>query len=222
MRARCASLCLVLALAVAPATTRRVTAGVARVSRKGGLSMATLHGDLPTSSLVANEYRNSGGGGIAVTFAGEGKWSFQPELLYVSKGTSYGQGDVVDAGGNVIGTFESGLVIDYLEFPLLARLGFLREETVAHYVLAGPTVGFRTRQDFRFSGDISGGYAVDFFRPGDLGLSFGSGVEVGRSRYRGLIEARYTLGLINVGRDPFSSNVRNGDFLLMAGLSFQP
>jgi len=221
MRARTLYLWLVPALAALPIAARPVAA-VTRVSLKGGLSMATLLGTLPTSSLVPNEYRNSAGGGIAVTFAGGGRWAFQPEVLYVSKGTSYGKSDLTGPSGNVTGSVETSLVIDYLEFPLLARYGLRPEETLSPYFLAGAAVGFRTRQDFEFSGDMEGKFGVDFFRPADLGLAFGSGFELGHGRYRGLLEARYTLGVLNVGRDPFSSDVRNGDFLLMAGVSFRP
>lgn len=211
-----------MVLAVVPAAARPAAAGIASVSLKGGLSMANLLGTLPTSQLVSNGYRNSAGGGIAVTFAEAGPWSFQPELLYVSKGTSYGKSDLTDPVGNVTGSVETALVIDYLEFPLLARYGFRQEQPVSPYLLAGATVGFRTRQNFVISGDAEVKNSVDFFRPADLGLAFGSGFELGRSRYRGLLEARYTLGILNVGRDPFSSRVRNGDFLLMAGVSYRP
>lgn len=222
MRARTLCPGLVLLLAALPIAARPGAAAVTGVSLKGGLSMATLLGTLPTSSLVANEYRNSWGGGIGVTFAGEGHWAFQPEVLYVSKGTSYGQSDLTGPSGNVTGSVETSLGIDYLEFPLLARYDFRSEEALSPYLLAGAAVGFRTRQDFEISGDLEGKVGIDFFRPADLGLAFGSGFEVGRGKYLGLLEARYTLGILNVGRDPFSSNVRNGDFLLMAGLSFQP
>jgi opacity protein-like surface antigen len=222
MRARTQFLGWALALAVLPYAAPPAAAAGTRVSLKGGLSMATLLGTLPTSSLVSNGYRNSAGGGIAVTFAGRGRWAFQPEALYVSKGTSYGKSDLTDPVGNVTGSVETSLVIDYLEFPLLARYGFRPEQTLSPYLLAGTAVGFRTRQDFEISGDIEGKTGVDFFRPADLGLAFGTGFELGHGRYRGLLEARYTLGILNVGRDPFSSDVRNGDLLVMAGVSFRP
>jgi len=221
---RAPDLCLgfALVLAVVLMAARPAAAGIGSVSIKGGLSMANLLGTLPTSQLVSNGHRNSAGGGVAVTFPTGGPWSFQPELLYVSKGTSYGSSDLTDAVGNVVGSVETSLVIDYLEFPLLARYGFRAEETMSPYLLAGASVGFRTRQDLVISGDLSSKTGVDFFRPADLGLAFGSGFELGRSRYRGLLEARYTLGLLDVGRDPFSSSVRNGNFLLMAGMSYRP
>ena len=222
MSTRTSSLGLGLVLVAAIAAAGAADAAITRVSMKGGLSLATLHGDLPTSPFVPNDYRSSGGGGVAVTLGSEGPWSFQPEVLYVSKGTSYGKSELTNSSGGVLGTIETALVMNYLEFPLLARLGFRQREAVSPYLLAGPTFGFRTSQDFQISGALQASTGIDFFRPGDLGVALGSGLEVGRGAYRGLLEARYTLGLLNTAHDTYSSNARNEDLLVMAGLAFRP
>jgi hypothetical protein len=170
---------------------------------------------------------------VAVTF-GAGAWSFQPEVLYVSKGTSFGKSDLTDASGTLVGTFETSFVVNYLEIPLLTRLGFRSRETVSPYLIAGPAVGFRTSQDFQFSGGIQGKFGIDSFNAYDLGLALGSGFELGLGAYRGLFEVRYTIGLVTAVKDPpflsigpgpiptNSNTARNGDLLVMAGLVFQP
>lgn len=220
---------LLPALVIALLASGAAEAGVTGLSLKGGLSLATFHGDLPFSPLVPNDYRSAGGGGLAVTF-GTGAWLFQPEVLYVSKGTSLRRSELTDAGGSVVGTIETNLVVNYLEVPLLARLGFRSQGTVSPYLIGGPTVGFRTSQDYQVAGAIQSSNEIGFFHPMDLGVALGSGFELGRGAHRGLFEVRYTIGLITATRDlavanqpmaVLGSDARNGNLLVMAGLAFQ-
>lgn len=51
-------------------------------------------------ALVGHDWRRGSGGGLSLTLAGRGAYSIQPEVLYVSKGTSLGEGTLTDAAGN--------------------------------------------------------------------------------------------------------------------------
>ena len=68
---------------------------------KGGLSVSTLHGRLPTDALFQNETRLGAGGGVSLCIRlGEHVW-LQPEVLYVAKGTSLGKIGLSDSSGEI-------------------------------------------------------------------------------------------------------------------------
>jgi len=210
---------LTLALSLVPTAS---PAGPIALGIKGGLSAATLHGSLPTDALFQNGVRYGAAGGVSITVPFGGIFSLQPEVLFVQKGTSLGSVELTDQGGNVIGTADVFEAVDYVEFPLLARIGFRVPGPISPYVLAGPTVGLRVTQELRLRGDATSNAEIDLFRRSDLGLALGSGAEVGRARVRGLLEVRYTLGVTGAARDSYSDRARNGDLLLLAGVALHP
>ena len=114
---------------------------------------------------------------------------------------------------------KSSLRFSYLELPILAR-GSLGSGSgpVRPYVLGGVALGWLL--DARVPGapdDIT-----DIYRRWDLGLSAGAGIEMGRGRTRVLVEARFTLGLLNIEHTNSESRgaVRNRGAQLLAGITF--
>ena len=87
----------ILVFASAPAA-----AGPPSYGLKAGLGITTVHGNLPTDPFLAHEPRKGFGGGAALTFGLGRGLALQPEVLFVTKGTSLGQANVTDWNGKVI------------------------------------------------------------------------------------------------------------------------
>lgn len=208
------------ALLAAPIQAHEATAArVAAIGLKGGVSLATLHGALPSDPFVQNGWRLGAAGGVSVTI-GLGSWlSLQPELLFAAKGTTLGSADLTDSAGTVVGSADITQANNYLEVPILARVAIPAGGLASPYLLAGPTVGVRLSEELRLTGDASVSFDSDYVKGTDLGLALGAGVDVGRGRARWSLESRYTLGLTVATEGIYSDRARNGDLLVMAGLS---
>lgn len=215
---------LVVALAVvcaAPLAATRSSAAPA-IALKGGLSASTLHGSLPTDNLFSNGLRYGFGAGVSLTVNVTDALAIQPEALYVTKGTSLGDLTLTDSNGNPMGTYGLTTAVDFVELPVLARIGLPSPGRVSPYLLIGPAVGIRVSQKIQFALAPAGSFDIDDFRRADLGLALGSGFELGSGPLRGLLEARYTIGVTAIGRDSYSDSARNGDLLVMTGIAIRP
>jgi len=209
---------LLVALSLVPPAA---AAGVTGIGLKGGLSIATLHGRLPTDGLVENSSKLGFGGGVWLTLPLGGGFSLQPELNYAAKGTSFGKIDLTDSFGTVVGTAEVLEVVGYFELPLLVRVSAPNRRLASPYLLAGPVVGVRLSQQLRLTGVLSAGSDIDHFRSVDVGVAVGTGLELGRGQVRGVLEGRYTLGLTPATEDIYSGDARNGALLLTMGLALR-
>lgn len=190
-------------------------AGISMVGLKGGLSSSTLHGDLP----VDHERRLGFSGGAFITVGVNRLVSVQPEILFVTKGTSLGTVDLTDQNGTVVGTADLVMKLDYLEFPVLVRVALPAMGDASPHVMAGPAVGVRLSQRLTLSG--FGSSEIHVTKSADLGVALGAGITVGRGHIRGSFETRYTLGITQASEDSFSTNARNGDLLITAGIGLQ-
>ncbi len=208
-----ATLVLLLLLTLAPGAAADVGFGV-----KGGLSVSTLHGRLPTDGLLENAAMYGFAGGAWATLPLGRAFALQAEVVYVAKGTSLGKVALTDSGGSQVGTAEVIEAVEYLELPLLLRVGLPLQGRLDPYLLAGPVVGLRLSQRLKLTGDASASTPIDFFRRADLGVALATGFEMGRGPARGAFEVRYTLGLTPATEDAYSDAARNGSFQLMAGL----
>lgn len=185
---------------------------------KGGLSVATLHGSLPTDALVRNGAKLGFAAGAWLAIPVGPRLSVQPEFNYVQKGTSLGSVDVTDGGGTVIGTVDVFESVDYLEVPVLLRVSFPGGGVISPYLVGGPVMGFRMKQQLKVSGFIDIGTDIDLFKSTDFGAALGAGLELGRGRFRGTFETRYTLGLTSAAEDFYSSDAKNGALMATMGL----
>jgi hypothetical protein len=197
------------------------TAGAVGFGFKGGLSVATLRGSLPSDAVVQNSSKLGLGVGAWVAIPLGPTLSLQPELNYVQKGTSLGSIDLTDPFGAIIGTAEVLEAVDYLELPVLLRVSFPGAGRLSPYLVGGPVVGFLMSQQLRITGTISFGTDIDFFKSTDLGAALGAGLELGRGPFRGTFETRYTMGLTSAGENLYSSDARNGAFLITLGLAIR-
>lgn len=118
-----------------------------------------------------------------------------------------------------IGTATGSLNLTYLDVPGLGRFRVARGSQATVHALAGVTMGLKlsAEQSASFMGqtmsdDLEG---VSGF---DLGLTFGGRVEIGR----GLVDVRYTFGMLNLAEEsgPDGETIKNRVLSFMAGWRF--
>jgi hypothetical protein len=96
-------------------------------------------------------------------------------------------------GRSVVGTSELALRAGYLAIPLLARRTFAVTRVGVPYLLAGPTLSYRTSCSLTFATDSFTspiGCDVTDRRRVSLELEGGAGIELGRKSSRFVIELR--------------------------------
>ena len=183
---------------------------------KGGLSIADIRG-----GLQGTERLLSFGAGGYVNFGLPGGLSVQPEVLYVTKGTSYGKTEETSPSGTVLGTSETLVVLEYVEIPMLLRWSPPTPGIVHPSFVLGPAFSFRVRSRLKITGYGEGSASIDDqTKSTDVGLAFGGGAGIGHGRRKILVDARYTVGLTNVADRTFADSSKNGNFLLMMGVAF--
>lgn len=184
---------------------------------KGGLALANwstsepLFGGFPLKNktgFVLGVFTNIG---LARNF------SFQPEILYVQKGTK-----VAVTEGEVTGTVKFNT--DYLEIPLLLMYSFQKEgSTLIPSVFAGPFVGLNlsAKEKVKIPGEE---YTYDFkdeIMNVEYGLTFGLGLAKKMSKMTLHSDIRYDLGLSNVAEDAGEGfSIKTRTWLFMLGISF--
>ena len=193
---------------------------------RAGLTVANLPGDF--ADLVGTDWRVGFAGGGFLRINVPGGVGLQTELLYTMKGATT-QVDLTDQSGNVVGTATTTYQVDYLEIPVLLRVTIGGAGPVQPSLLLGPSLGVKLRSRLAYDGpgpDLSGD--LNQVEDTDFGLVGGVGLEFGHTPARMLLDARYTLGLMNVyARElmnftgpPRVLNARTGTFTITAGLGF--
>lgn len=181
------------------------------IGPKFGLSMAKLdieNGDDETerkTGLVAGGF---------LRFGLSNSISLQPEVAWVEKGAKDSEG-----GSDIT------LDIDYLEVPILLRVGFAPGSSVRPFIFAGPYVAFKI--GCSFSGeedgievDVECNSGADFLeiKSSDFGASVGGGLEFDMGTGSFFVDARLSHGLSNIAEDSVDS-IKNHSFALSAGFA---
>lgn len=168
----------------------------------GGVVSATVSGD----DLDDVKSKVGFAAGIGLNSAMSGGLSFNPEVMYVSKGIKAEQGD-------------GKLHHNYIEVPLMFRYNFPGSSSTQPFLTAGPTVAYAISCKIKESGDSVD--CEDVFgndnglKKFDFGLAFGAGVTFSKIT----VAARYDLGLANIQENSdFTS--RNRAFMLTLGIGF--
>lgn len=198
-------LLVLLAVLILPAGALAQQLGV-----KAGINLASLppeedeHPDIPP--------RFGPVGGIWAGMPAAGRYSFQAEALFSEKGVHWDFSPELSVE----------IRIRYLEVPLLARIDFSPPASTRRvFVVAGgaPAFELSARSTTKFEGEVRSRDVDRQVETVDLGLVGGAGVEFGR----GLIEARYTHGLLRVNTDDNEPNDRlnNRVFSVMVGFRFR-
>ena len=140
------------------------------------------------------------GGSLSIPF---GPISFQPEALYVQKRVSQ---------PGINGTDPSTLRVDYLEIPLLLRVG-LPIPGFSPFAVAGPMI------DIELGCNLVAGMCPQDVKNQSYGFAVGGGFRLGLVLPLQL-EGRYTWGLRDVGDVASGLDQRTRTFMLMVGLGF--
>lgn len=180
----------------------------------GGLSL----GDLIGAGVERADTRQGLTGGGAWTLFSLGPVEVRPELHYVQKGA-----DLVSLSGASPGAIpEFGL--DYVEVPLLARVGFglpFGGDRLGVYGAGGPAFAWRINCSIRAAGDGSAALSDDCTLPGggsldgairsaDRGLVLGGGLLFDAGELGGLsLNVRMIEGLARLAGDASDPEVRN-------------
>lgn len=169
--------------------------------------------------------------GIPIEIAISNVFSIQPELNFQARGTEFTQLStrgfgVGGADVRVLQDFEQD--INYLEIPLLFKLGYTTEKfTVA--AVAGPSVSFalsgeRTFSNYRLESegtaigpDIAQTVDIDFDRDGRKRVDFGGhlgaqfGIPAGPGKI--MLDGRYQVGFTNLndGNDDNNTDIDDYD-----------
>jgi outer membrane protein with beta-barrel domain len=131
--------------------------------------------------------------------------SFEPEVLYSEQGVKLTQGGQ-----------EAKAEFNYVQVPLLLRIGGSGKSAAGLYGLVGPAFGHVSSPKLKVSGQPDQDLKNDI-KSNDTSIVFGVGITLSRF----LVEGRYSEGLtdINEGSDGSNKN-RNRVFAAIVGLHF--
>jgi len=187
-----------LALVAILGTAAPAAAGIA-FGVRGGLSVSSISGE---SSLIHTSSKYGPGGGVFFTLGVSDAFSVQPEILYVSKGASWGDGQSTDDLGNPTGTYELLSLVDYVEIPVLLRFALPLGSVVRPVLSAGPAVAFEADERLKTTGDLSSSEKVDFYKNTDFGAAAGLGLEMVGGGGIWSLDTRFTRGFTRLERGP--------------------
>jgi hypothetical protein len=168
---------------------------------KAGVTITTFTGPGADATGVGPDYRMGVAGGGYLNYALTPSLSFQPEAYFAMKGAKYDMsGDKYD------------FKLTYLQVPLLLVVQPPAGNT---FFFAGPDLGIKLSAKASFeSPAISETSDWEGIRSLDLGLTFGAGLSL--APYS--LEARYTMGLSELGDESDSITSKNGCFMFLVGL----
>lgn len=210
MRLQAMCLGVMLAGATSPALAQDRQFGV-----KAGVNVAatTFSGDDPTDEY--DERRPGWTAGAFGVLPLTTHVAVQIEALFSQKGSQV-RVDAADA--------RATLELDYLDFPVLARVSGPQSGRTRFHAFAGPSVAFRLaarRRLARTGESFSSGFVDNIEREVerfDFGVVAGAGADSGR---RLVVDVRYSWGLTNLIDDaPSGVAIKNRVLALMAGVRF--
>jgi len=198
-------LCLalvVLAIGYARPAAAQVGGGV-----KVGVNWSTVSGRVDIEDgLIDKNLRTGLLAGGFLTFNFVPLLSFEPEVLYSQQGVKLKQGSQ-----------EATVELDYVQIPLLLRIGGSGKGAAGLYGLVGPSFGFTTNTKITQSGqpdfDID-----DQIKNHDSAIVFGVGITLSRF----LVEGRYSEGFEDFNESSNGNVVKNRNrvFSALVGLHF--
>jgi outer membrane protein with beta-barrel domain len=179
---------LMVALTSSTAAWAQVGGGI-----KVGVNLATLSGFNDPST--AERVGITAGGFLTVGLAP--MIAFEPEVLFSM------QGSKLHFGASGVSS-DVTAKLDYVQVPLLLRLGNSGKAAASLYAVAGPTFGILVRNQG----------VADQLKNTDVGVVVGAGVTLSRL----LLEGRYTAGLTDFNKG--GTVYKNRVLSLLVGLNF--
>lgn len=188
-----------LALAVALLVSAGTATAQTSLGVKAGINLANLSISTADDTFEP-ENRTGFVAGVFVTIRGGGIFAFQPEVLVSSQGAKFSDGS------------DSGTAkIDYLQVPLLARIG---PSNVG--IVVGPSIGYRIKAKLSGAGLTEDQDFSDQIERMDVGLVAGVTGDIGRL----VLDGRYTWGLTNIEKEATADKTKNRVISLTLGLRF--
>lgn len=186
---------------------------------KAGISVSSL--DLE-SVYVELDNRIGYWGGAFLVLDAPGMVDLQAEVLYVQKGAT-SDFTLVDENGQSLGEYPATYGIDYLEIPVLAKISL---GTNPLYVLAGASYAYKLSSKLSASDLPTADREEEWegISDSDFSLIVGLGLAVPTGLGEVLVDARYTMGLVNVLEEENEMDepldVKNKSVLISVGISF--
>jgi hypothetical protein len=138
--------------------------------------------------------------GLYMNIGKEKLFSFQLELLFVSKGYMVDDAPVRDSG-EVIGTIDFDVFINGLEMPLLAKIAPPLRGKYRPYAVVGGFATYNLVSKIRLKQDIPYEFDLDNAADVDYGVIAGIGVDITAGTGKVLLEARYDISLAETVKD---------------------
>lgn len=129
--------------------------------------------------LSGEKNRTAIQGGVAVNIAAGSRFSIQPELNFIQKGTKIKNG-----------TLDETRKLNYLELPVLAKYS-----VGPVYLNAGPSIGLLLGQNDKTKKQYG-----ETLKKLDIGLQLGAGLALPAGPGKLIVDARYAMGLTNIGK----------------------
>jgi hypothetical protein len=172
-------------------------------------------------SVFEFESKRGPAAGVFVTWAADDVFGLQGELLYVSKGFSFGESEATDNSGNPIGKFEALTDVEVLEIPLLVHASWPTQGALRPGLVAGPALSYKLRERFKTTGAVEGSETSSLFADTGFGLAAGAELRIRSGSGWSVLEARYTLGMNDLDKDSGGLNVaKDRTWMFMAGFEF--
>jgi hypothetical protein len=183
---------------------------------KGGLNISGLRGSGTGLRGPLFDTKRGIVAGVFGVFDLAPEFGIEVDALFSMKGGKL-SGPGVDPNGNPIINTEGFFILDYLEFPILARYNLPVQGDVTPHLYAGPTIALKVSGRARYS--QLPGADLDAARTLDSGLAFGASVDLALGARSVVLDGRFGLGLTNAFRWS-GPDLKNDTFSIMAGVSF--
>ena len=203
--------CVASAFLIIPILARAQEVGI-----KAGINSASLTPEEDEDPDISRRIGFVGGGWIHWSMSP--RFSLQTEGLFSEKGVIYKIPPIEQFPGG-----ESEIRIRYVEVPVLARGDFGSPGSPTRFFLVGglaPAFELGARGWLRPDGEDESARDIgDQIKPFDLGLVGGAGMAFGK----GVVEARYTHGLLHINEDDNGDEdrIKNRVFSVTVGFRFR-
>ena len=173
------------------------------------------------ANLADTEFKPGFVGGAFVAYRFSPNVAIQSEALFTQKGATT-RAVVTDENGLPLGTEDVFIELDYVEVPVLARLGVARFESATPYVIAGPAFAFPVDGRMRVDAPFANEAIVDRMKRVDIGVVMGAGLRIGDRSPRLIMEGSYTAGLEDLYDVDNNLESINSTFSVLIGVAFSP
>lgn len=220
---------LVLALVTVAMFAFSVSALNVGLDIKGALNMSKVRfsEDLPDG--MSNNMLLNTAAGAAVRLQIVDAFTIQPELLYSVKGSTL---EMEEEEQGVSVKMTSKGIASYLEIPVLFKYNIPASETIIPSVYAGPALGILLSAKQKTTASAAGielndeQDVKDETNTVDFGVAFGADLGIKAGPGRIILDARYTLGLMDVSKEAEEGSreeeptIKNGSISIFAGYGF--